>query len=339
MDGGRARGPGARRRGDLPADLPHPGAHARRRTSPSRTSTGICRAVRHPRRPLRRSHAARRHSQQGLSSPTRPARCCARPATGQRTDDRELVLPGPRQRRRVLLPAPARHRDLRRLAASSTSASPAWTSLLDSGVDGRRPARARVRARRPSASPPARARSRRSPTWPARGSPPSYAGLLGRPPRRARHRADVVKLDGAVENAVGSASPTRSPTSWPPAPRCAQAGLAPRRPVLESEAVLVRRAGAPDSGAGDPASCAGCRAYSSPARYVMLDYDVQVDRLDEAVALTPGIESPTVSPLHGEGWVAVHAMVPRARGAPDHGRAVRPRRPGILVTDIHACRL
>ena len=62
-------------------------------------------------------------------------------------------------------------------------------------------------------------------------------------------------------------------------------------------------------------------------------------RSAEAVALTPGIESPTVSPLHREGWVAVRAMVPRAGAhrVMDELWTIGAR--GILVTDIHACRL
>ena len=45
--------------------------------------------------------------------------------------------------------------------------------------------------------------------------------------------------------------------------------------------------------------------------YVMMDYDIPVEHVDAAVELTPGIESPTISPLRREGWVAVRSMVPR----------------------------
>jgi ATP phosphoribosyltransferase len=73
--------------------------------------------------------------------------------------------------------------------------------------------------------------------------------------------------------------------------------------------------------------------------YVMMDYDIPEDRVAEAVETTPGIESPTVSPLHREGWVAVRAMVPRATAqrVMDELWTIGAR--GILVTDIHACRL
>jgi ATP phosphoribosyltransferase len=74
-------------------------------------------------------------------------------------------------------------------------------------------------------------------------------------------------------------------------------------------------------------------------RYVMMDYDVPVAHLDAAVALTPGIESPTVAPLRDTDWMAVRAMVPRrdAQRIMDALWDVGAR--AILVTDIHACRL
>ena len=58
-----------------------------------------------------------------------------------------------------------------------------------------------------------------------------------------------------------------------------------------------------------------------------------------AVALTPGIESPTVSPLHREGWVAVRAMVPRDGSQRLMDELCDLGARGILLTDIHACRL
>ena len=74
-------------------------------------------------------------------------------------------------------------------------------------------------------------------------------------------------------------------------------------------------------------------------RYVMMDYDVRAEQLEAAVGVTPGLESPTVSPLHTEGWLAVRAMVPRenAQHIMDDLWDLGAR--AILVTDIRACRL
>lgn len=71
----------------------------------------------------------------------------------------------------------------------------------------------------------------------------------------------------------------------------------------------------------------------------MMDYDCRAEHLEKAVALTPGLESPTISPLHNEGWVAVRAMVPskEAQRIMDDLYELGAR--AILTTAIHACRL
>ena len=62
-------------------------------------------------------------------------------------------------------------------------------------------------------------------------------------------------------------------------------------------------------------------------------------RLPSDRSLTPGLESPTVSPLAKAGWSAVRALVPRrnAQSLMDSLWDVGAR--AILVTDIAACRL
>ena len=73
--------------------------------------------------------------------------------------------------------------------------------------------------------------------------------------------------------------------------------------------------------------------------YVLLDYDIPKSLVDKACAITPGLESPTISPLQNADWVAVRAMVKRkeTNDVMDELWALGAR--GILVTDIHACRL
>ena len=58
-----------------------------------------------------------------------------------------------------------------------------------------------------------------------------------------------------------------------------------------------------------------------------------------AVEVTPGLESPTVSPLHREGGVAVRVMVRRDRAQRVMDELFDLGARGILSTDIHACRL
>ena len=74
-------------------------------------------------------------------------------------------------------------------------------------------------------------------------------------------------------------------------------------------------------------------------QYVLVDYDVTNEKLELACSLTPGIESPTISPLQKSGWTAVRAMVKRKEVNKIMDELYRAGARGILVTDIHACRL
>ena len=108
--------------------------------------------------------------------------------------------------------------------------------------------------------------------------------------------------------------------------------------ILASEAVLVTRAGAGRLG-GVEVFRRRIEGVMVARTYVMMDYDIPTTAVTAAVELTPGIESPTVAPLHREGWSAVRVMVPRngSQRLMDELYDLGAR--GILVTDIHACRL
>ena len=66
---------------------------------------------------------------------------------------------------------------------------------------------------------------------------------------------------------------------------------------------------------------------------------LRAEQLEAACAVTPGLESPTISPLHDQGWVAVRAMVPKREVHRIMDELYDMGARGILVTDILACRL
>jgi ATP phosphoribosyltransferase len=167
----------------------------------------------------------------------------------------------------------------------------------------------------------------------------SYAGVVKRHLEEHGVEATVTRLDGAVESSVqlGVADVIADVVETGSTLR--NAGLEVfGDPILESEAVLITRAGAQPP-AGFEVFRRRVEGVLVARSYVMMDYDIRTERVEEAVALTPGIESPTVSPLHREGWVAVRSMVPRdtAQRVMDELWDLGAR--GILSTDIHACRL
>ncbi len=151
--------------------------------------------------------------------------------------------------------------------------------------------------------------------------------------------AEVIRLDGAVETSIqlGVADVIADVVETGSTLKAAGLEIVGET-VLESEAVLITRAGA-EAPHGFEVFKRRLDGVLVARSYVMMDYDMPEDRVEQAVALTPGLEGPTVSPLHREGWVAVRAMVPRngAQKLMDDLYEIGAR--AILLTDIHACRL
>ena len=167
----------------------------------------------------------------------------------------------------------------------------------------------------------------------------SYPGIVQAHLDRAGVPAEVVKLDGAVEISIqlGVADVIADVVSTGSTLR--QAGLELiGSPILESEAVVIKRRDA-EPAAGTEQFLRRLQGVLVARRYVLMDYDIRAERLQEAVGLTPGLESPTVSPLHSEGWVAVRAMVPREQTQRIMDDLWEIGARAILVTDIRACRL
>ena len=167
----------------------------------------------------------------------------------------------------------------------------------------------------------------------------SYAGVVRSFLEEHGIEATVTRLDGAVETSVqlGVADVIADVVETGSTLR--QAGLElVGEPILESEAVLINRAGVVLPG-GFEVFRRRVEGVLVARSYVMMDYDISAEHVEQAVALTPGIESPTVSPLHREGWFAVRSMVRRDRAPRVMDELFELGARGILSTDIHACRL
>ena len=167
----------------------------------------------------------------------------------------------------------------------------------------------------------------------------AYPGLLASYLNSKKVAADIVRLDGAVESAIrlGVADVIADVVSTGGTLR--QAGLAIfGETLLKSEAVLIERMNVERSSTVETL-IRRLNGVVIARQYVLVDYDVKNSDLEAACALTPGIESPTISPLQKSEWNAVRAMVKRSdiNRIMDELWSAGAR--GILVTDIHACRL
>ncbi len=73
--------------------------------------------------------------------------------------------------------------------------------------------------------------------------------------------------------------------------------------------------------------------------YMMVEYDVPEAALKDATAVTPGIESPTVTPLQKSGWFSVKSMVKRKGSQKIMDDLSRLGCKGILLTSIDSARI
>ena len=165
----------------------------------------------------------------------------------------------------------------------------------------------------------------------------SYAGLVGAFLEREGVDVSLVHLDGAVETAVrlGVADAVADVVETGTTLRAQ--GLEIFGPViLRSTAVLIAGATRPE---GMDVLERRLTGVLVARRWVMVDYDIPRALLEEATAVAPGYESPTISPLHDPEWAAVRVLVTRADMNLVMDRLYALGARAIFVTPIHAARL
>ena len=152
--------------------------------------------------------------------------------------------------------------------------------------------------------------------------------------------ADIIHLDGAVESSVqlGVADLIADVVSTGTTLR--NAGLRVfADPILHSEAILIRSPRVTEN--DERLTILGRRIQGvlTAQRYVLMDYDIPVSKVAAAVEVTPGFESPTISPLHDKQWAAVCVMVPREKVNQLMDRLYEVGARGIIVTALQASRI
>ena len=148
---------------------------------------------------------------------------------------------------------------------------------------------------------------------------------------------DLVQLDGAVEVAVrlGVADAVADVVSTGNTLR--QAGLEIFGPViLESSAQLIV---APNRKADHMQLLRRMQGVLVAREYVISDYDCPAELVAEASAITPGIESPTISPMRDSDWVAVRSLVLANEINAKMDELYELGARAILVSAIHAARI
>lgn len=150
--------------------------------------------------------------------------------------------------------------------------------------------------------------------------------------------AEVVRLDGAVESAVrlGVADAVADVVSTGTTLRSAGLEIF-GDPILKSEAILIK---GPEVSDETLSVVTGrLRGVLMARQFVLMDYDVPDENLEQAIAVCPGAEAPTVTPLHGKDWSAVRVMVPRAELNQVMDQLYQAGARAILSTELLAVRV
>ncbi|MEI7442794.1 MAG: ATP phosphoribosyltransferase [Actinomycetes bacterium] len=167
----------------------------------------------------------------------------------------------------------------------------------------------------------------------------SYPGILATWLQDQNINAEIVKLDGAVENAVRLGVADLVADVVATGTTLKQAGLeVVGEPIFKSQAILITRPDFTDRNALE-VFVRRIQGVIVARNYVLVDYDIENSLIEQACKITPGIESPTVSTLHDSQWSAVRAMVPRKQVHAIMDELYDLGARGVIVTDIHACRI
>ncbi len=149
--------------------------------------------------------------------------------------------------------------------------------------------------------------------------------------------AEVVGLDGAVESAIklGVADAIADVVSTGNTLR--KANLRIIGPILlKSTARLIA---SPGTSGLSSRLLRRIEGVIVAREYVLMDYDCPKELIEKAIAITPGFESPTISPLADENWVAVRALVRSSETNSVMDQLSDLGAKAILVTSIHAARI
>jgi ATP phosphoribosyltransferase len=165
----------------------------------------------------------------------------------------------------------------------------------------------------------------------------SYTGLVGDYLAGRGVQVELVKLDGAVESAIRLGVADAIADVVETGTTLRKQGLEIfGEPILTSEAVLIA---GPSEAEGFDTLHRRLQGVMVARQYVLMDYDLPAELIEQATAIAPGMESPTVSPLRDAAWVAVRVMIPRDQINDIMDRLYGLGARAILVTPIHAARL
>lgn len=167
----------------------------------------------------------------------------------------------------------------------------------------------------------------------------SYPNIVRQDLKQRGIEATVVRLDGAVEISIQLGVADVIADVVESGRTLVEAGLEIfGEPIMKSEAVVISRQGT-ERGAALGSLLKRIEGILVAREFVLLEYVVPKANLKQACAITPGVKSPTISPVSEDDWMAVAAMVKDAGLNRIIDQLSDLGAKGIIAQEIRTCRL
>jgi ATP phosphoribosyltransferase len=168
----------------------------------------------------------------------------------------------------------------------------------------------------------------------------SYPHIVELDMERRGLKTTIVELDGAVEISIKLGVADAIADVVQSGRTLTEAGLKTvGEPILVSEALLIAHSADSLKNVIADTFVKRLKGIIVAREFVIVEYDIPKDMVQKACAITPGIESPTISPLSKENWYAVKAMIKKNQLNNIMDSLADIGAKGIIVTDIRTCRI
>jgi ATP phosphoribosyltransferase len=167
----------------------------------------------------------------------------------------------------------------------------------------------------------------------------SYPLIVAEDCRRRGLEVEIIRLDGAVEISIQLGVADVIADVVESGRTLYEAGLEIiGDPVMRSEAVVIARGG---EAVAPPLEqlIKRLEGILVAREYVLLEYVVPKVETEAACAITPGVKSPTLSPVDDPDWIAIAAMVESGSLNKIIDKLAQLGARGIIAHDIRTCRL
>ena len=168
----------------------------------------------------------------------------------------------------------------------------------------------------------------------------SYPDIVRQDMARRGLEVQIVRLDGAVEISIQLGVADAIADVVESGRTLTEAGLkVVGDVVMDSEAILIGRDAEVLQQLEVKRMLARLRGILVARNYVMIEYDIMRSGLEACCRITPGIESPTISPLSNPDWVAVKAMIRSGETNRIMDELQELGAKGVIVTELKSCRI